>query len=373
MKKLLILDRDGTLIKEPPDEQIDCLEKLEFVPGVISALRNIIQKSDYELIIVSNQDGLGTDKYPKKSYNLVQDKMITFFMNEGICFKDILIDTSFPEDNSPNRKPKTGLLEGYLDGSYDMKKSVVIGDRITDIELAQNLGAKGILIGTEKQRGEIEKKNLADFCMLISDNWNEIAQKVILQDRQAEVKRETKETKIDIALNLDGSGKSDISTGLGFFDHMLEQISKHGQCDLKIKVDGDLKVDEHHTMEDTGIALGEAFDKAFGDKRGAERYGFVLPMDESLAQVALDFGGRPWLIWNVEFKRERVGDVPTEMIFHFFKSFCDAARCNLNVKVEGDNEHHKIEAIFKAFARAIKLAKSRDINNFELPTTKGLL
>lgn len=373
MKKLLIIDRDGTLIIEPEDEQIDSLEKLEYLPGVFVALNNIIKKANYELIIVSNQDGLGTDKYLQKDYDLVQAKMLKAFENEGVIFSDILIDTTFPEENSPNRKPKTGLLKKYMNDEYDLSSSIVIGDRYTDIELAKNLGAKGILIGNESKKAEISEKGLSESCSLISESWDEIAEYLILKDRGAVIERNTKETKIKIELNLDGTGKSDISTGLGFFDHMLEQISKHGQCDLMIKVDGDLHVDEHHTIEDTGIALGEAFDKAFGDKRGAERYGFLLPMDESLAQVAIDFGGRPWLVWDVSFKREKIGDVPTEMFFHFFKSFCDAARCNLNVKAEGDNEHHIIEGIFKGFARAIKLAKKRDIDIFELPSTKGVL
>ena len=373
MKKLLILDRDGTLIVEPPDEQIDSLDKLEFLPGVFNALYNIVQKTDYDLVIVSNQDGLGTEAYPQEKYNIVQNKIINAFRKEGIIFDNVLIDTSRQEDNSPNRKPKTGLLKKYIDGDYDLENSIVIGDRVTDIELAKNLGSKGIFIGDIRKKSELEEKGLLEYCALISENWNEIAETLILHNRGALVERNTKETQIRIELNLDGSGRSDISTGLGFFDHMLEQIAKHGECDLNIKVKGDLNVDEHHTIEDTGIALGEAFNKALGDKRGAERYGFVLPMDESLAQVAIDFGGRPWLVWNVEFKREKVGDMPTEMFFHFFKSFSDAARCNLNIRIEGENEHHKIEAIFKAFARSIKLAKKRDINNFELPTTKGLL
>jgi imidazoleglycerol-phosphate dehydratase / histidinol-phosphatase len=373
MKKLLILDRDGTLIAEPPDEQIDSLEKLEFLPGVFNALSNISKKASYEMIIVSNQDGLGTDKYPQAAYDLVQDKIIKAFENEGIVFSDVLIDVSMEGAGSPNRKPEIGLLKPYMNGDYDLQQSIVIGDRITDVQLAKNLGAKAILIAPGPPPERLNTSGLADTCILVSNNWELIARQIILNDRLTLVQRDTKETQITVQLNLDGSGQSNIHTGLGFFDHMLDQIAKHGQCDLDIQVSGDLHVDEHHTIEDTGLALGEAFNKAFGDKKGAERYGFVLPMDESLAQVAIDFGGRPWLVWDADFKREKIGDMPTEMFFHFFKSFCDAARCNLNVKVEGDNEHHKIEGIFKAFARSIKLAKKRDIDNFELPTTKGVL
>jgi len=373
MKKLLLLDRDGTLIVEPKDEQIDTLEKLEFLPGVFRSLYNIAKKTSFEFVIVSNQDGLGTNQYPQEAYDVVQSKIISAFKNEGVEFSNILIDTSFEKDGSPNRKPKTGLLEKYMNGEYDLENSIVIGDRTTDIELAKNLGAKGILIGDQNAVEELKEKQLIETCSLISASWEEIASFLILEDRGAIVERNTKETKIKIELNLDGSGNAKIDTGIGFFDHMLEQIAKHGMCDLNIKVGGDLVVDEHHTIEDTGLALGEAFSRAFGDKRGAERYGFVLPMDESLAQVAIDFGGRPWLVWEAEFKREKIGEMPTEMFYHFFKSFSDTAKCNLNIKVEGDNEHHKIEAIFKAFARAIKLAKKRDIDNFELPSTKGIL
>ena len=373
MKKALFIDRDGTLIVEPPDEQIDSLEKLEYLPKVFRNLYFIRKNLTYELVIVSNQDGLGTASYPEDTFWPAQLKMLKAFENEGVVFDDILIDRSFPHENLLTRKPGIGMMGKYLDGSYDLSQSIVIGDRLTDVQLAKNLGSKAILINDGSLEKELEEKGLKESCLLITTDWDEIYACVAAPERTATVKRTTRETDIDISINLDGSGKSYISTGLHFFDHMLEQIGRHSGCDLTIKVKGDLHVDEHHTVEDTAIALGEAFGKALGNKKGIERYGFYLPMDECLAAVAIDFGGRSWLVWDATFKREKIGDVPTELFFHFFKSFSDAARCNLNIKVEGDNEHHKIEAIFKAFAKAIKMALKRDVFNFELPSTKGKL
>lgn len=373
MKKVLFLDRDGTLIIEPNDEQIDSLEKLEFYPKVFRVLNLIKSNFDYELVIVSNQDGLGTDSFPTKDFQVPQDKMIKAFENEGVTFDDIIIDKTLPKDNAPTRKPKTGLLNKYINGEYDLKASYVIGDRVSDIELAKNLGSKAILIGTDSQKKDLEKNGLNEICKLISPDWDEIYSYLATEERVSVVKRETKETKINIKVDLDGSGKTKITTGIGFFDHMLDQIGKHSGIDLNIDVKGDLEVDEHHTVEDTAIALGEAIYQALGSKRGIERYGYTIPMDDSLAQVALDFGGRSWLVWEAEFKREKVGEMPTELFFHFFKSFSDAAKCNLNIKVEGDNEHHKIEGIFKAFAKAIKMAIKKDVFNNSLPTTKGML
>lgn len=373
MKKALFIDRDGTLIYEPEDEQIDTLEKLEFLPGVFRNLFMIQKNLDYDLVIVSNQDGLGTDSYPEEHYWLVQNKIIRSFENEGIVFDDVLIDRSFPHENKPTRKPKTGLLGRYLDGKYDLANSFVIGDRLTDIELAKNIGAKGILLNNGSLSEELVNCGLANNCVLVSDDWDDIYATVAAPIRTAEIARSTKETDIKVRLNLDGSGVCNINTGLHFFDHMLNQIGRHAGVDLDITVKGDLEVDEHHTIEDTGLALGQAFKDAVGNKAGMERYGFCLPMDDCLAQVAIDFGGRPWLVWDAEFKREKVGDMPTEMFLHFFKSFSDTAQCNLNIKADGVNEHHKIEAIFKALARAIKMAIKRDINNFELPSTKGTL
>ncbi len=373
MKKALFIDRDGTLIKEPPDEQVDSLEKLEFLPKVFRNLYFIKTNLDFELVIITNQDGMGTSSFPEEKFRLVQNKMLKIFENEGITFDNILIDNSFPEDNSPNRKPRTGLLGKYLSGDYDLENSLVIGDRITDIELAKNIGAKGILLGNNKKQQEIKNKGLESQCILITEDWDSIYSFIAGRIRSSEVFRQTGETSIQVTLNLNGSGKAEISTGLGFFDHMLDQIARHSGTDITIKVKGDLNVDEHHTIEDTALALGEAFFKALGDKTGTERYGFMLPMDDCLAQVAIDFSGRSWLVWNAEFKREMVGDMPTEMFMHFFKSFSDTARCNLNIKAEGKNEHHKIEAIFKAFGRAIKVAIKKDLYNFELPSTKGVL
>jgi imidazoleglycerol-phosphate dehydratase/histidinol-phosphatase len=373
MKKVLFIDRDGTLIVEPPDEQVDSLEKLEFIPGVFRNLYKICKLFEYELVIVSNQDGLGTNSYPEDTFWPAHNKMLKAFENEGIKFDNILIDRSRPKDNAPTRKPRTGMLGDYLKGDYDLAGSYVIGDRLTDIELAKNLGAKGILLNDGSLSGQVKEKGLEGSCVLIAGGWNEIFNYLAVPLRVAEVKRKTNETDISVKLNLDGSGISNVSTGLKFFNHMLNQIGRHGGIDLDINVKGDLEVDEHHTVEDTALALGEAFKKALGNKRGIERYGFTLPMDDSLATVAVDFGGRPWLVWNADFKREKVGDLPTEMFMHFFKSFSDAAMCNLNIKAEGQNEHHKIEAIFKSFSKALKNAIQRDPANMQLPTTKGVL
>ncbi len=354
MKQVLFIDRDGTILVEPEDEQIDSFEKFQFVPGVIRNLHFIRTHLDFEFVMVSNQDGLGTDSYPEETFWPTHNLMLQTLKGEGIEFDDILIDRSFPEDNLPTRKPGTGMLTKYMQGNYDLENSYVIGDRETDAKLAENLGCKALILSDEL-------------------DWNRISEILFAGERTASVRRTTKETDIDISLCLDGTGKSDISTGLGFFDHMLEQIAKHGSIDLKIHVKGDLNVDEHHTIEDTGIALGECIGKALGDKRGIERYGYTLPMDDCLCSVALDFGGRPWLVWNAEFHRERVGDMPTEMFLHFFKSFSDAARMNLNIKAEGENEHHKIEGIFKALARSLKMAVKRDIYKYQLPSSKGML
>ena len=362
-KKVLFIDRDGTMVIEPPiDYQLDSLEKLEYYPGVFQWLSRIAREMDYELVMVTNQDGLGTDSFPEDTFWPAQNKIIQAFENEGIKFSEILIDKSFPEDNAPTRKPRTGLLGKYIHGNYDLENSYVLGDRATDIELAKNLGSKGIFISDDAN----------DYATLITKSWKEIYNYLKAIPRTATVVRKTNETDIQVEINLDGSGQSEILTGLGFFDHMLEQISKHGNIDLNVKVDGDLEIDEHHTIEDVAITLGEAFIEALGSKRGIERYGFLLPMDDCLTQVALDFGGRPWLVWETEFKREMIGEMPTEMFMHFFKSFSDASKCNLNIKSEGDNEHHKIESIFKAFAKAIKMAVSKT-NNFSIPSTKGSL
>ncbi|TVZ55030.1 imidazoleglycerol-phosphate dehydratase [Lutibacter sp. Hel_I_33_5] len=378
MKKVLFIDRDGTLAIEPPiDYQLDSLEKLEFYPGVFRWLGKIADELDYELVMVTNQDGLGTDSFPEDTFWPAQNKVIQAFKNEGVEFAEVLIDKSFPEDNAPTRKPRTGLLTKYFSEAYDLENSFVLGDRITDMELAKNLGAKGIYLSEDPELGvnEIEtpKEDIVNAIALTSTDWKAIYEFLKLEDRVTEITRNTNETKIYIKLNLDGSGKNDIDTGLKFFDHMLDQIGRHGSMDLTIKVDGDLEVDEHHTIEDTMIAFGELFNKALGNKLGIERYGFCLPMDDCLAQVAVDFGGRNWLEWDAEFKREKVGDMPTEMFFHLFKSFTDGAKCNLNIKAEGDNEHHKIEGIFKAFAKAMKMAVKRDANKMFLPSTKGML
>lgn len=372
MKSALFIDRDGTILVEPADEQIDSFEKFQFVPGVIRNLNFIRTKLDFEFVMVSNQDGLGTDSYPEADFWPTHNLMLNTLKGEGVEFDDQLIDRSFPEDNLPTRKPGTGMLGKYMTGDYDLANSYVIGDRLTDAQLALNLGCKGLIISSDPAVAEssLFAENASLRCV---DSWDKITEILFAGERIASVRRTTKETDIDIWLDLDGTGKCDINTGLGFFDHMLEQIGKHGSIDLRIKVNGDLNVDEHHTIEDTGIALGECINKALGDKRGIERYGYTLPMDDCLCQVALDFGGRAWLVWDAEFHREHVGDMPTEMFLHFFKSFSDAARMNLNIKAEGENEHHKIEGIFKALARSIKMAVKRDIYKFQLPSSKGVL
>ena len=372
MKRVLFIDRDGTLIQEPPITfQVDNLEQMEFTPGVIRSLYFICQKLDFELVIVTNQDGLGTPANPQENFDLIQKKMLEVFRNESISFDKIFIDPSYPEDNLPTRKPGTAMLTEYMTGNYDLNHSFVIGDRLTDVELAKNLGCKAILYNKEELFDNNEE--LKPTCALTTTDWDKITEFLFAKERKASIQRVTKETDIFIDMDLDGTGKTDISTGLHFFDHMLDQIGKHSGINLTIKVKGDLNVDEHHTIEDTGIALGETFLQALGSKRGIERYGFSLPMDDCLCSVALDFGGRPWLVWDAEFRRERVGDMPTEMFLHFFKSLSDAAKMNLNIKAEGQNEHHKIEGIFKSFARAIKMAIKRDIFNYELPSTKGIL
>ncbi len=371
-KKVLFIDRDGTIISEPPVTfQVDNLEQMEFLPGVLRNLYFIRHKLDFEWALVTNQDGLGTEVYPQSNFDLVQSKFLQTLENESIHFDKIFIDKSFPEDNLPTRKPGIGMLTEFFNENYDLSGSFVIGDRITDVQLAKNLGCKVIFLSDDS---DILKKNdLTEFCALQTTSWDKITEFLFAGERTAKIKRTTKETDILIELNLDGSGKCNIHTGLNFFDHMLEQIGKHSGSDLTIQVKGDLQVDEHHTIEDTAIALGEAFGKALGNKRGIERYGFYLPMDDCLCSVALDFGGRSWLVFDAEFKREYIGDLPTEMILHFFKSFSDAAKMNLNIKAEGENEHHKIEGIFKALAKSIKMAVKRDIYQYELPSTKGIL
>ena len=375
-KRALFIDRDGTLVEEPPvDYQLDSLEKLAFVPKVMRALYFIRKQLDFEFVMVSNQDGLGTASFPEETFWPAHNLMLKTLAGEGITFDEILIDPSLPEEQSPNRKPRLGMLGRYLTGEYDLANSYVIGDRLTDMELAYNLGAKGIWLHPQDEAAE---QALAAYAVplrpvFISDDWDRISEFLFAGERRAEVCRTTKETDILVDWNLDGTGKTDIHTGLGFFDHMLEQIGKHSGTDLRIVVKGDLEVDEHHTIEDTALALGEALGKALGDKRGIERYGYCLPMDDCLCRVALDFGGRPWLVWEAEFKREKVGDMPTEMFLHFFKSLSDAARMNLNIHAEGTNEHHKIEGIFKALARSIKMAIRRDVYRYELPSTKGAL
>lgn len=378
MKKVLFIDRDGTLILEPPvDFQVDSFEKLQFYPRVFSGLGKIARELDFELVMVTNQDGLGTSSYPFESFIGPHKLMVEALRSEGIEFSEECIDKTFPEENAETRKPRTGLLTKYFNGEYDLANSFVIGDRLTDVELAKNLGAMAIYMVNENDPGKAEvsasEKELLSVVALQSNDWEEIYTFLKLGVRTASYQRKTHETDISIELDLDGTGRSEINTGIAFFDHMLDQIARHGSLDLKIEVKGDLKVDEHHTIEDTAIALGECFAKALGSKIGIERYGFCLPMDDCLAQVAIDFGGRNWLEWQAEFKREMIGQMPTEMFFHFFKSFTDGAKCNLNVKAEGVNEHHKIEAIFKAFAKAIKMAKRRDGVNAVLPSTKGML
>ncbi|ATN05158.1 bifunctional histidinol-phosphatase/imidazoleglycerol-phosphate dehydratase [Chryseobacterium indologenes] len=364
MKKVLFIDRDGTLIIEPPiDFQVDSLEKLEFYPGVFRNLSKIANELDYELVMVTNQDGLGTESFPFEDFIKPQEKMLKAFENEGILFSDILIDKSFEYENLPTRKPGTGMMAKYIYGNYDLENSYVIGDRSSDVQLAVNLGCRAVYLN----------QNLNTDAALSTSSWADIYQFLKSGMRKAKVYRKTNETEIEIEVNIDGSGKAEICTGLHFFDHMLEQIARHGNMDLKINVNGDLAVDEHHTIEDTAIVLGEAIVKALGKKKGIERYGFLLPMDDCLAQVAIDFGGRPWLVWDVQLRREKIGDVPAEMFFHFFKSFTDSSKSNLNIKAEGDNEHHKIESVFKAFAKAIKMAVNQSDANYSLPSTKGSL
>jgi len=376
-QKLLFVDRDGTMIKEPADEQIDSFEKLEFYPGAVTYLSKIATELDYELVMITNQDGLGTTSYPEDTFWPVHNFVLKTFENEGVKFSAIYIDRTWPKDNAPTRKPGTALLTQYFDTKkYDLQNSFTIGDRRNDVLLAKNLGAKSIWLNNSTNLGGAEFKDdedIKDIVALETTDWKKIYEFLKLGERVFENKRTTKETDIYVKINLDGTGEAKVSTGLHFFDHMLDQIARHGSIDLEINAKGDLHIDEHHTIEDTGIALGEVFAAALGNKKGIERYGFCLPMDDCLAQAAIDFGGRNWLVWEADFKREKVGNVPTEMFYHFFKSFSDAAKCNLNIKAEGQNEHHKIEAIFKVFAKAIKMAVKRDVNNMVLPSTKGLL
>ena len=374
MKKLLFIDRDGTLVLEPPvDYQLNSFEKLEFYPKVFRNLHFIRQRLDFSFVMVTNQDGLGTASFPEDTFWPVHNLILKTFENEGIIFDDIQIDRSFPEDQAPTRKPGTAMLTHYLNHpeEYDLPGSFVIGDRLTDVELAKNLGCRAILL--QDNRKGLAERGLEQVCALATTDWDKVTEFLFAGERTAQVKRTTKETDIEISINLDGNGCCDIHTGLGFFDHMLEQIGKHGGLDLTIRVTGDLQVDEHHTIEDTAIALGDCLRQALGSKRGIERYGYCLPMDDCLCSVALDFGGRPWLAWNAEFRRERIGDMPTEMFLHFFKSLSDAAQMNLNIHAEGTNEHHKIEGIFKALARSIKMAVRRDIYHYEIPSSKGTL
>lgn len=377
-KRVLFIDRDGTLVLEPENYQLDSLTKLEFYPKVFQFLSKIAKELDFELAMVTNQDGLGTLSFPEETFWPTQNFILKAFENEGITFDEIFIDRSFPEDNAPTRKPRTGMLTKYLNNpEYDLENSFIIGDRITDVELAKNLGSKAIFIKNEENLDGNEiatsLEEHQNVIALQTTDWQKIYEFFKLDERTASIKRTTNETNIAITLNLDGTGKSNINTGISFFDHMLDQIARHGQMDLDIQVKGDLEVDEHHTIEDAAIALGEVFAKALGNKLGIERYGFCLPMDDCLAQVAIDFGGRNWLVWEAEFKREMIGQMPTEMFFHFFKSFTDGAKANLSIKAEGTNEHHKIEAIFKAFAKAIKVAVKRDTEKMILPSTKGML
>ena len=372
-KKALFIDRDGTLVIEPPvDYQLDSFEKLEFYPKVFRNLHFIRTRLDFELVMVTNQDGLGTASFPEDTFWPVHNLMLKSFAGEGITFDDICIDRSFPEDNAPTRKPRTGMLTRYIHNEeYDLAGSFIIGDRATDVELAKNLGCRAILL--QPDTSILKDTELENVCALATTDWDRIAEFLFAGERIAEVRRTTKETDIHVRINLDGNGTCDISTGLGFFDHMLEQIGKHGGIDLTIRVKGDLYVDEHHTIEDTAIALGECIYQALGSKRGIERYGYCLPMDDCLCQVALDFGGRPWLVWDASFRREKIGEMPTEMFLHFFKSLSDSARMNLNIRAEGENEHHKIEGIFKALARSLKMAIRRDIYHYEVPSSKGSL
>lgn len=377
MKKILFIDRDGTLVKEPEDEQVDSFSKLGFYPKVFQYLSRIANELDFELVMVTNQDGLGTASNPEEKFWPIHNFILQTFKNEGVSFSKVFIDKTYAKDNAPTRKPNIGLLTEYFSDEYNLENSFVIGDRLTDVELAKNLGSKAIFINDNTQLGANETTVklgvLKKYIALETNDWQQIYEFLKLKNRIAEIKRYTNETDIYIKLNLDGTGKSQINTGISFFDHMLDQLARHGQMDLEIKVNGDLEVDEHHTIEDTAIALGEAFSNALENKLGIERYGFCLPMDDALAQVAIDFGGRNWLVFDAVFKREMIGKMPTEMFYHFFKSFTDGAKANLNIKVEGNNEHHKIEAIFKAFAKAIKMAVKRDPEKMILPSTKGML
>ena len=373
MKKVLFIDRDGTLALEPEDYQLDSFEKLTFYPGVFSYLGRIAKELDYTLVMVTNQDGLGTDSFPEEQFWPVHNHLMDAMKNEGIVFEEVCIDKSFPADQAPTRKPETGLLTAYFSGDYDLENSFVIGDRLSDMQLAVNLGAQGILLQHDERLNETPDKATKAAIALTTTNWSEVYTMLKASQRLCTHNRTTKETDISISLNLDGTGQSTIDTGIAFFDHMLNQLARHGGIDIELTTKGDLEVDEHHTIEDTAIALGEAFSTALGDKLGIERYGFCLPMDDCLAQVAIDFGGRSWLMWNAKFKRELIGKMPTEMFFHFFKSFADGAKANLNIKAEGHNEHHKIEAIFKSFAKAIKAAIQRDPERLILPSTKGQL
>ena len=376
MKKVLFIDRDGTLTVEPNDFQLDTFNKLVFYPGVFQYLGNISRDLDYELIMVTNQDGLGTENFPESDFWPTQKFLIKTFKNEGIIFKEVFIDRTFPEDNAPTRKPGTALLESYINNTnYDLKNSFVIGDRLTDMQLAKNLGCKGVFIDNNPALGaeEVSDKDLDSTIVLKTKSWEFIYRHLLMRDRAVSFERKTSETVVHIEINLDGRGESKVETGLAFFDHMLDQFSKHGGIDLSLKTVGDLDVDEHHTIEDTAIALGEAISVALGDKKGIERYGFTLPMDDSLAEVSIDFGGRSWLVWEADFRREMIGKMPTEMFYHFFKSFADSAKANLNIRAKGDNEHHKIEAIFKAFAKSIKMAIKKDVEKMILPSTKGTL
>jgi imidazoleglycerol-phosphate dehydratase / histidinol-phosphatase len=376
-KKVLFIDKDGTIIKETVDEQIDSFEKMIFYPKCIPYLSKIAKEMDYELVMITNQDGLGSPGFPEDTFWPVHNFIMKTYENEGVVFDKVFIDKTFSSEKAPTRKPETGLLTAYFSEEYDLENSFVIGDRLTDVELAKNLGSKAIFINDNTNLGtaeiSVKQEELSSYIALETNDWQRIYEFLKLEARTASIKRKTNETDITINLNLDGTGKSDITTGIAFFDHMLDQIARHGQIDLSITVNGDLEVDEHHTIEDTAIALGEVFAKSLGNKLGIERYGFCLPMDDCLAQVAIDFGGRNWLVWDAEFKREMIGQMPTEMFYHFFKSFTDGAKCNLNIKAEGKNEHHKIEAVFKAFAKAIKAAVKRDTEKMILPSTKGML
>lgn len=374
-RAVLFIDRDGTLVEEPPEDyQLDSLEKFAFIPGVIRNLGFIAENLDFELVMVTNQDGLGTESFPMEDFLPSHNLLLKTLEGEGIHFDDIIIDTSFPHENKPTRKPGTALLEKYMDGSRDIAASYVIGDRITDVQLARNLGAKAIYFApAERGNAEVRSNGLEESVALVTDDWARIADFLRGGTRKVSARRTTNETDVEVNVDIDGRGIADISTGVGFFDHMLEQLARHSGIDMQVRVSGDLNVDSHHTIEDTAIVIGDVLRRAIGDKRGMERYGFVLPMDDCLCTLALDFGGRSWIVWDVEFKREKIGDMPTEMFFHFFKSLSDEARMNLHVSARGSNEHHKIEGIFKAFAHALKAAVRRDVFRYELPSTKGSL